>query len=233
MSTTTTHLHALGDWFDVTIGDVLLWSAVVGAELLAVLIYLATSATTITEPRYAVYPFVWINVGLLAVARTSLPSRGRRVRVLALAGASAYLLALLYLGGLLRLGFLTPLGPGTEFRVSWALPGWGPIVVFRNSLVQTVLVPFKFVGYLSFTYLLYARLLDATKGVLSGLFGLVSCVGCTFSLLLPLVGASTFSAVAWLSWDLSTLVFLVTVGLLYWSDEISAILATRVGSTAP
>lgn len=232
MSTTTTPLHALGDRFDITTEDVLLWSAVVGAELLAVLVYLSTSLTTITEPRYAVYPFVWINVGLLAVSRTSLPSRGRRVRVLALAGAGAYLLALLYLGGLLQFGFLTPLGSGTEFRVSWALPGWGPIVVFRNSLVQTVLVPFKLAGYLSFTYLLYVRLLDATKGVLSGLFGLVSCVGCTFSLLLPLVGASTFSAVAWLSWDLSTLVFLVTIGLLYWSDEISAVLSTRVGSTA-
>jgi hypothetical protein len=216
---------------NVTTEDVLLWSAVVGAELLVVLVYLATSSTTITEPRYAVYPFVWINVGLLAVSRTSLPNRGRGVRGLTLLGAGTYLLVLLYLGGVLKLGFLTPLGPGTEFRISWALPGWGPIVVFRNSLLQTVIVPFKLVGYLAFAYLLYARLLDATAGVLSGVFGLVSCVGCTFSLLLPLVGASTFSAIAWLSWDVSTLVFLVTIALLYWSPEIGTALSKKVGRT--
>jgi hypothetical protein len=103
--------------------------------------------------------------------------------------------------------------------------------VFRNSLLQTVIVPFKLVGYLAFAYLLYARLLDATAGVLSGVFGLVSCVGCTFSLLLPLVGASTFSAIAWLSWDLSTLVFLVTIALLYWSPEIGTALSKKVGRT--
>ena len=232
MSTTTTRLHTLGDRLDVTIEDVLVWGAVVGAELLVVLVYLLASSTTITEPRYAIYPFVWINVGLLAVSRTSLPNRGRRVRALALAGAGAYLLALLYLGGLLRLGFVTPLSPGTDFRVSWVLPGWGPIVVFRNSLLQAVVVPFKLAGYLAFTYLLYARLLDATKGVLSGVFGLVSCVGCTFSLLVPLLGASTFSAVAWLSWDVSTLVFLVTIALLYWSPEIGTALSKRTGRAA-
>lgn len=233
MSTAATHLHALGNRLDVTTEDVLLWSAVGGAELLAVLVYLATSSTTITEPRYAVYPFVWINVGLLAVSRTSLPSHGRRVRVLALVGVSAYLLALLYLGGIVRLGVLTPLGPGTDFRISWALPGWGPIVVFRNSLVQTVFVPFKLTGYLSLAYLLYAQLLDVTGGVLSGVFGFVSCVGCTFSVLVPLVGASTFSAVAWLSWDLSTLVFLLTVALLYWGTEISTVLSARIESAIP
>jgi hypothetical protein len=233
MSTTTTPLHALGDRLDVTTEDLVLWSAVLGAELLAVLAYLAVSSTTITEVRYAIYPFVWIDVGLLAVSRTSLPTRGRRVRALALAGAGAYLLALLYLGGLLQFGLFAHLGPGTEFRVSWALPGWGPIVVFRNSLLQTILVPFKLAGYLAFAYLLYARLLDATAGVLSGLFGLVSCVGCTFSLLIPLVGASTFSAVAWLSWDLSTLVFLLTIALLYWSTEISTTLSKVIGRTTP
>jgi hypothetical protein len=38
----------------------------------------------------------------------------------------------------------------------------------------------------------------------------------------PLLGASTFSTIAWLSWDLSTLVFVATVGMLYWSDELGA-----------
>jgi hypothetical protein len=230
MGELSTGLRTLGARFDIEEGDVVVWSAILLAEFLAVLTYVSVTSTTITAPRYAVYPFIWINVGLLAVSRTNLSNRSRRIQTLALGVTGLYLLVLLYLGGLVRFGFLTPLGTGTEFRISWPLPGWGPVVVFRNQWLQTVVVPFKVAGYLSFAYLLYARLLDATKGLLSGALGFVSCVGCTFSILMPLVGASTFSAVTQLSWDLSTVVFLITVALLYWSAEIEAVLSAYTRS---
>jgi hypothetical protein len=56
-------------------------------------------------------------------------------------------------------------------------------------------------------------------------FGIVSCVGCTFPILLPLLGASTFSTVSWLSVDLSTLVFVLTLALLYWGNAVARQLA--------
>ncbi|MDS0243776.1 MULTISPECIES: hypothetical protein [unclassified Haloferax] len=230
MGELSTGLRTLGTRFDIEEGDVAVWSAILLVEFLAVLAYVSMTSTTITEPRYAVYPFIWINVGLLAVSRTKVSKRSRGIQTLALGVTGLYLLVLLYLGGLVRFGIFTPLGSGTEFRISWALLGWGPVVVFRNPWLQTVVVPFKAAGYLSFAYLLYARLLDATKGVLSGVFGLVSCVGCTFSILMPLFGASAFSAVTQLSWDLSTVVFLITVALLYWSAEIEAILSAYTRS---
>lgn len=228
MGELATGLRTLGTRFDIDGRDVAVWSAILLAEFLAVLVYVSVTSTIITEPRYVIYPFIWINIGLLAVSRTELSERNRRIQALALGATGLYLLVLLYLGGVVRFGFLTPLGTGTEFRISWAPPGWGPTVVFRNQWLQTVVVPFKVAGYLSFAYLFYARLLDATKGVLSGVFGLVSCVGCTFSILMPLFGASAFGAVTQLSWDLSTVVFLLTVGLLYWSAEIGVVLSTRM-----
>ena len=42
------------------------WSLVVAAELALVTAYVAVTDVIVTEPRYVVYPFVWINVGLWA-----------------------------------------------------------------------------------------------------------------------------------------------------------------------
>lgn len=226
-----------GGRFSVSRADIAIWTGVLAVEALALVGYLATTSSTLTEPRYAVYPFVWINLGLLAVRNTHVRARAGGTRLIALGITVGYLLVLLWLGGLLRVGLFEPLGAETVFRVSWPLPGWGPLVVFRNAWLQVIVVPFKFVGFLSFAYLLYARLLDATASVLSGVFGLVSCVGCTFSILLPLVDASTFSAVAWLSWDMSTAVFVVTIALLYWGEEIGRRVSRKAsvlgGSEAP
>lgn len=228
MSAVASYLDKIRVRFGIESADLARWGAVLGIEFVVVWMYLLATQTTLTEPRYVLYSFVWINLGILAISRTRPSTRRFRMRAPATILAGIYLFVLLTLGGLLQLGLFQPLNSGMEFRISWVTPGWGPIVVFRNSLIQTVVVPFKLVGYFSISYLLYARLLDTTKGVISGMLGLVSCVGCTFSLLVPLLGASTFSTVAWLSWDLSTLVFVLTIGLLYWSDELGASLARRV-----
>jgi hypothetical protein len=80
------------------------------------------------------------------------------------------------------------------------------------------------------TSLVYVRVLDATRAVFSGALGLVSCVGCTVSVLLPLLGATTLfgSALTGLAWDLSTAVYLLTVALLYWADEVGTAVARRL-----
>lgn len=201
--------------------DVLIWGSLLTAELLLLMGYQLATRSTVTEPRYVVYPFVWINLGLFAMYRTRVRLPSRRSDLVALALASVYLFVLFSLGGLLQLGLFQSLGPGSGTSISWTRPGWGPMVAVQTEWIQVVLIPFKAIGYVSFAYLLYARLVDATASAVSGVFGVVSCVGCTFPILLPLLGASTFSAVSWLSVDLSTLVFVLTLALLYWGNAVA------------
>jgi len=206
------------------------WLIVVAAELALVTAYLAATDVAITEPRYVVYPFVWINVGVWAMLRMETPSVDRRQWTVALGMAGGYLLLLFWAGGVLLFGLSGPLPGGAVASVHWNIPGWGPAVVYGTPRFRLSIIPFKVVGYVAMTYLVYARLLDATRMVLSGALGLVSCVGCTFSILLPLIGATSLfgSTLTGLSWDLSTIVFLLTVALLYWADEVGVAVSRRL-----
>jgi hypothetical protein len=207
------------------------WCLVVAAEIALVTAYLLVTDAVVTEPRYVVYPFVWMNVGVWAMVRIDLPDTDARSRRVATAVAAGYFLLLSLAGGVLLLSLDGPLPGGAVASVHWGLPpGWGPTLVYGTPHLRLSVVPFKFVGYVAMTYLVYARLLDATRAVLSGVLGLVSCVGCTFSLLLPLLGATALfgSTLTGLAWDLSTLVFLLTVALLYWADEAGAAVSRRL-----
>ncbi|WP_435067995.1 DUF7546 family protein [Haloplanus sp. C73] len=205
------------------------WCLVLAGEIALVTAYLAVTGVTVTEPRYVVYPFVWINIGVWAMWRVEVPSVDRRQRAIATAIAGVYLLVLSWAGGVLLLGLTGPIPGGAVSSIHWNVPGWGPTVVYGTPRIRLALIPFKTIGYVAMTYLVYVRLLDATRAVLSGVLGLVSCVGCTFSILLPLLGATTLfgSTLTGLSWDLSTLVYLLTVALLYWADEIGAAVSRR------
>ncbi|MEE6209430.1 hypothetical protein U3A55_04545 [Salarchaeum sp. III] len=208
------------------------WAVVVWSELTLVVFYVATTPGWVTEPRYVVYPFVWINLGLLAVVHTRQWVRARdperRTRLAAGLLAGGYFVVLAAVGGLLFLPVINPPHAGTAFSVSWVMPGWGPIVTARALGVQLTLVPFKLIGYLALSYVLYARLLDATRLVASAVLGLFSCVGCTMSLLVPLLGASTFAGATAYTWDASTLVYVVALATLYWSPQIESVIRRRL-----
>jgi len=85
-----------------------------------------------------------------------------------------------------------------------------------------VVIPYKLIGYLALTYLVYVTLLDAAGSAVGGVLGLLSCVSCTWPVLATIVtgvagsGTALAGAVYAQSYDLSTVVFVVTVGLLYW-----------------
>ncbi|MFB6080496.1 MAG: hypothetical protein ABEJ81_05820 [Haloferacaceae archaeon] len=190
----------------------------VGVEALLAVTYVAVRDVVITNPLVLVYPFVWIDVGLLAVATTNPASGTGRQRLAALAIAAGYFLALGYFGGLY--------GPGggmTPLHVNWTLPpGYGPTVLYDGSLLRVVLEPYKVVGYLSLAYLVYATVLDAAGAAVSGVVGLFSCVSCSWpilgTVLTSVLGSGSAVAAFALSrsYGLGTLVFLSAVALLYY-----------------
>ncbi|EMA39128.1 DUF7546 family protein [Halococcus hamelinensis] len=198
----------------------LLWgAAILNAELLAVLLYMAQPSVTPTALQYYAYPFVWINVGLWAIWRTRPRSAGRRRKLLVGGLAVAYFAVLAYAGGLV--------GPGmgsmaTGIRLAPLPPGLGPALVYSGASVQFALLPYKVVGYVALAYLVYATALDVSGSAVSGILGLFSCVSCTWPVIASVVsgvaGSSSALAGAALtsSYGLSTVVFVVTVGLLYW-----------------
>jgi len=220
----------------------LVWAAVVNAELLAVAAYLLATGATPVRPLFYVYPFVWINAALWALWTVDAPSagprNGRRV-VLAAAVGAGYFLVLGYFGGLYALGT----APGATAAAGWSLsltslpPGWSPAVLYDGTRLTLALLPFKLFGYATLAYLVALTVLDATGGGAAGLLGLFSCVSCTLPLIAGAVsglvgGAGALVTAAYgQSYGLSTVVFVVTVALLVWRPTAADLsrMRTRLG----
>ncbi|WP_132058107.1 DUF7546 family protein [Halorussus amylolyticus] len=188
------------------------------AEALVVGAYLAIADATVLSVRHLAYPFVWTNAAVLAVAYAPIPRPSDRVARGALVAAAGYFLVLCWAGGLVSAG--TGTGFGTV-SVLPAMPGWGPILTVGGGAVHVTLVPFKVVGYVGLAALVYAALARASRGVLSGIVGLATCVSCTGSVLGTLLAgtlggsSAAVSAAMARSYDLSTAVFLLTVAALW------------------
>jgi hypothetical protein len=208
---------------------VLYGALVVNAEFFLLATYLLATDTTGRSVWFYVYPFVWINLSLWAIVRTDLVLTSQRDRRVAAFLAGGYALLLAYFGGVV--------GPGTAsfgfevggeayaagFRLAVDLPpGYGPALLYDGLYVRVSLLPYKLVGYGALIYLVYATALEAVSVSVSGLVGLLSCVSCSWPILTSLVtgvagGSSAVAAAAFAnSYGLSTLVFVVTVALLYW-----------------
>jgi hypothetical protein len=215
--------------------EALLWAGlVVNLEIILTLAYLLLADVTITEWRYLLYPFVWLNVSAWALVRTNPISRSARTRYAGAAVAAGYFLLLAYVGGLVSqgVGFHHPTGAAVAdhhalgWRLAWLPPGWGPAVLYSGMTVQLTLMPYKVVGYVTLAYLVYATVLDAAGSAISGVLGLVSCVSCTWPVVASLVGAIAGSGTAvaaaaneW-SYALGTGAFVLTVALLRWRPTI-------------
>jgi len=214
-------------------------AGIVLAEALLVVGYFGATAATVTSPRYVLYPFVWINLGLLALAVVGAPPASRRARRLALAAAAGYFLVLAWIAGLIQLSPATLLGLGGDhahshaylqgWQVTISAPGWGPRIGYAGHGFQAYFVPYRVIGYLGLAALLYATALRTASAALSGVVGVASCVGCAFPVVAPLLGgvlgAGATAAVTGFSVDLSTAAFVVAFGLLFYG--------ATAGSTRP
>jgi hypothetical protein len=192
-------------------------------ELVAVFAYLRITRTGVLEPRYTLYPFVWINVGAWVLLRRPTIPADRRRRLAAGAVAAVYFLVLAVAGGLVGPG-----GMEMPARIVWLSPGWGPTLLYTNGWIDLAVLPFEVVGYATLAVLVYTVVLAGARSAVAGLLGLATCVGCLWpfgaALLAALggVGSPLATAVPGVAYDLSTALFLVTVGVLYWSARRAA-----------
>ncbi|USZ68741.1 hypothetical protein NGM10_03140 [Halorussus salilacus] len=199
--------------------DTLLWAGLlVNTEIILTVVYLLAADVTIEEWRFLVYPFVWLNVAIWALVRTDPTPRSSRDRYLGAGIAVGYFLALAYAGGLVA----PPGHAAMGWRLAWLPPGWGPALMFTGESFKLTLMPYNLVGYAALAYLVYATVLDAAGSAISGALGLLSCVSCTWpvfaGLLTSVAGAGSAIATVANEWSyaISTVVFVLTVGLLSW-----------------
>lgn len=197
----------------------------VAVEAVGVGGYLLLTNTDVQSVRYLLYPFVWINVGVVGVVHVTPNPTSRRARVAAGVLAAIYLLVLALLAGLVSVDLSALVGTASHthshahvhgLQVTMTTPGWGPRVGYAGTAVTVNLVPFRVIGYLALSYLVYAALCDVAGAALSGVFGLGSCLSCTLpiagSIAAGLVGGTGIvAALSALSVDLSTAVFVGSV----------------------
>jgi len=194
-----------------------IWGIVLNTELILVLLYVFLLPGAATDPVLLTFPFVWLNVAgmvLLYVRANPVPARRRAI---AAAVGVGYGLLLGYVGGVFGLG-----GQGAGLRfVLAAPPGFSPTIVYSGAPLAVVLTPWKVAGYLALSYLVYVTVVDASGGLAGGVLGLFSCVSCVLPIVASVVGGfagvggTLYQAALYQSYGLSTVVFLVSVGLLY------------------
>lgn len=192
----------------------------VNVELVAAVAYYGFLGSFPSTPRYAIYGLIWVNVGAYVLYDASIPSEPDfRTRRRALAIAAAYFGLLVVLAGIVDGGVPAD---ATDARFVWLPPGWGPAAVYASESITLVLMPAYLIGFLALTKLVYATVLDASRSVVAGVLGLFSCVSCTLPIVAMIAsaafgGTGILAATAFdASYGLSTAVFLLTVGLLYW-----------------
>ncbi|WP_416839199.1 hypothetical protein [Haloferax sp. DFSO52] len=191
----------------------------VNTTLILAFAYLLFTDASVGAPRYALYGVTWVVVGLWVMFDTRVAAASTQTKRRAAAIAVGYFALLAVAGGLVT----SPVPGGTEgIRVAFLPPGWGPALVYGGDLFNLILMPARVVGYAALAFLVYDTVVEAAGAAVSGVVGLFSCVSCSWPILTSLAtsvfgsGTALALTVTTFSYDLSTLVFLVTVVLLRW-----------------
>ena len=219
MATTTGGLS-----IPVPTGRRLYWALFLNSQLLVAVLYVLLTTASFASFRLIVYAAIWINVSVWVVlnsrpAATAAPQIRRR----ALAIGGGYFALLAVAGGLITVGVGEA---ATGLRIAPLPPGYGPALLYSGQQVTVTLMPNYLVGYVALAYLVYVTVIDAAGSAAAGLIGLFSCVSCSWPILASLISAITgggsllVTSALQVSYGLSTAVFVVTAGLLYWRPTV-------------
>jgi hypothetical protein len=192
--------------------ETLLALAVLVAHVGLIFAYIVRTDTVVQSPRYLLYPVAWVVLSVYLVVafrrRGPNPTRSR----FAVAVAVGYFLLLAAVGATIGVGDGT-----TGTSLVWATPGWGPIVLYSAGPVQGALVPFEVIGYAALSYGVACAVAGSSRGVLAGVVGMFTCIGCVLPVVAAVVGLFGGTAAAaqpaTTSYGLATAVFAATIGL--------------------
>ncbi|MFC6786246.1 hypothetical protein ACFQFH_10190 [Halobaculum halobium] len=203
--------------------DLLVAALAVNVELAAVVAYFLFTNASVSSPLFTLYGLIWVNLALVVGARYRPPAGDAKTRRRAIVVAVGYALLLAVFGGVV--GVAPPrTTPGVELAL--LPPGWGPALIVNVGVAAAVLMPAKVLGYGALAYLLYGAVVDAGGSGVAGVLGLFSCLSCSLPILAgvaaSLVGGGAFvaAAIAGIGYGPSTLVFVVTVALLWWRPGV-------------
>lgn len=209
---------------------------IVAAQLLLLWIYLASFGVGLA--MFHLYPIIWITVSCWVVWQARPTGSSGRRELLAAAIAGAYFLLLAWLGGLVSPG--TALAESNAFAglriAATAPPGYAPAVYYVGSGLTVSVIPYRLVGYLALAYLVYVTILDAWAASAPGLLGIFGCIGCSWPIFATLLSggggaAGALATALYLNaYPISTLAFLLAVGLLYWRPSAGWMQRWREGS---
>jgi hypothetical protein len=197
-------------------------SAVRQALLLTVLAvvaawaYIGVAQLQLLRYRIVAYGITWVVIAGLVLLRVEVPRPGGVLDRRALAIAVGYTGLLALVGGIV---VLTP-AAGYDVRLALLAPYWGPAPIITTPVLSVFLFPARVLGYITLGVLVYVLAVDTLQSAAVGVIGLFSCISCTWpivaSLLTGLVGSTGALAVlaSTYAFDLSTLVYVVTVALL-------------------
>ncbi|TQQ82089.1 DUF7546 family protein [Halonotius roseus] len=208
----------------VPTGRRLYWALFLNSQLLAAVFYVLLTAASFASIRLVAYAALWLNVSVWVVVNSRPTATvADRVRRRALAVAGGYFALLAVAGGLVTVGIGEA---ATGLRIAPLPPGYGPALLYSGEWITITLMPNYLVGYAALAYLVYVTVIDAAGSAAAGLIGLFSCVSCSWPILASVVSAITgggsllVTSALQVSYGLSTAVFLLTAGLLYWRPTV-------------
>ncbi|MEZ3144530.1 hypothetical protein [Halobaculum sp. MBLA0143] len=202
-------------------------AGLLNVQLAAVVAYFAFTDATLSSPAFTFYGLVWVDVALVVFLWYD-PPAGAGFAATAVAAGYAALLAVFG-------GVVGPSSPATTggWRLALLPPGWGPAAVYGGPEVAVALLPAKVLGYGALVYLLYGSLAEASASGLAGLLGLFSCVSCSFPILAGAIastvggGSAVAAAATGIGYGPSTVVFLLSVVLLWWRPGFDTLARRR------
>lgn len=207
--------------------ETVVWGALlINTEILLVVGYMLLSDSQVLNLaalRLYVYPFLWINISLWALRRVRPQVTTRRRNRLAIGLAAGYFLLLAYLGGLVS--FSGSSGIDVTMSALTIPPGWGPTLSVDAAGLLVTLLPYKTIGFVTLSYLVYVTAIEVT-GFFPAVLGLFSCISCVWAAVVApaagVIGGSTAMAgiVYAGGYDLSTAVFVLAVRLLAWRPTV-------------
>jgi len=206
----------------VPAGRRLYWGLFLNTQLVALGLYVLLTPASLSSLRLVAFGFIWLNVSAWVVANRRPSAASRSLRRRAAAVAAGYFGLLLFAGGIVGFGIGDA---ATGFRIAPLPFGFGPAILYSGELITINLLPIYLIGYGALAYLVYVTVIDAAGSAAAGVIGLFSCVSCSWPIVASVVsgllgGGSLLTASALqISYTLSTAVFVLTAGLLYFRPD--------------